>query len=188
MHLVNCVDKLTLGHIDRYRLLPYADYNQLMNSFVLRIIFCNGSHNSKVTLQIFLLHSTAICFTCNFTADMFYGLFYLLDAKYGIKVKTCSLCMSVWVYHLMSRIGDLSKFYWYLVKCFSTCTIEYEPELFPCITLLCKNTTVCIFHMGKINLLGVKQVKQVSEIVEILSDTYFDYLLSCNFYNFKQIY
>ena len=36
--------------------------------------------------------------------------------KYGIKVKTCSLCTSVWKYRLLSRIGDLSKFYWYLVK------------------------------------------------------------------------
>ena len=180
MCLANRVDKLTFEHIDRYRLLPYADYNQLMNSFVLRIVFCNGSHKSKVTLQIFLLPSTAMCFTCNFTADMF----YLLDTKYGIKVKTCSLCTSVWVYHLLSRIGELSKFYWYLVKRFSTCTIEYEPELFPCITLLYKNTTVRIFHTGKINLLGVKQVEQVSEIVEILSDAYFDCSLSCNFDNF----
>ena len=184
MRLVNRVDKLTLEHIDRHRLIPYADYNQLMNSFVLRIIFCNGSHKSKVTLQIFLSRSTAMCFTCNFTADMFYELFYLLDAKYDIKVKTCSLCTSVWTYHLLSRIGDLSKFYWYLVKRFSTCTIEYEPELFPCITLLYKNTTVRIFHTGKINLLGVKQVKQVSEIVDFLSDAYFDYLLSRNFDNF----
>ena len=60
MCLVNRVDKLTLEHIDRYCLLPYADYNQLMNSFVLRIVFCNGSHNSKVTLEIFLLRSTCI--------------------------------------------------------------------------------------------------------------------------------
>ena len=141
-----------------------------MNSFVLRIVFCNGSHKSKVTLQIFLSHSTAMCFTCNFTADMYYELFYLLDTKYGIKVKTCSLCTSVWTYHLLSRIGDLSKFYWYLVKCFPS--VEYEPELFPCITLLYKNTIVRIFQMGKFNLLGVKQV---SEIVEFLSDTYFDY-------------
>ena len=106
------MDKLTLEHIDRYHLLPYADYNQLMNSFVLHIVFCNGSHKSKVTLQIFLLRSIAMCFTCNFTAGMFYELFYLLDTKYGIKVKTCSLCTSVSVYHLLSRIGELSKFYW----------------------------------------------------------------------------
>ena len=92
-------------------MLPYADYNQLMNSFMLRIVFCNGSHKSKVTLQIFLLHSTAMCFTCNFMADMFYEFFYILDTNYGIKVKTCSLCTSVWVYHLLSRIGNLSKFY-----------------------------------------------------------------------------
>ena len=85
MHLINRVDKLTLKHIDRYCLLPYADYNQLMNSFMLHIVFCNGSHKSKVTLQMFLLHSTAMCFTCNFTSDMFYELFYLLDTKYGIK-------------------------------------------------------------------------------------------------------
>ena len=38
--------------------------------------------------------------------------------------------------------------------------------------------------MGKINLFGVKQVKQVSEIVDFLSDTHFDYSLSCNFNNF----
>ena len=62
--------------------------------------------------------------------------------------------------------------------------MKYEPELFPCITLLYKNTTVRMFHMGKINLLGVKQVEQVSEIVEILSSVYFNYSLSCNFDNF----
>ena len=101
-----------------------------------------------------------------------------------MKVKTCSLCTSVWTYHILSRIGDLSKFYWCLIKCFYTCTIEYEPELFPCITLLYKNTTVRIFHTGKINLLGVKQAEQVSEIVEFLSDAYFDYSLLCNFNNF----
>ena len=117
-----------------------------------------------------------MCFTCNFTADMFYELFYLLT-KYGIKVKSCNLCTSVLTYHLLSRIGNLRKFYWYLVKRFSTYTIEYEPELFPCITLLYKNTTVRKFHTGKINLLGVKQVKQVSEIVEILSEAFFHYLL-----------
>ena len=111
MRLVNRVDKLTLEHIDRYCLLPYVDYNQLMNSFVLRIVFCNGSHKSKVTLQIFLSHSTVMCFTCNFTSDMLYGLFYLLDTRYGIKVKTCSLCTSVQAYHLLSTIGELSKFY-----------------------------------------------------------------------------
>ena len=124
-----------------------------------------------------------MCLTSNFTSDMFYELFYLLDTKYGIKVKTCSLCTSVWTYHLLSRIGNLSKFYWYLIKCFSS--VEYEPELFLCITLLYRNTTVHIFHMGKINLLGVKQVEQVSEIVEFLSNTYFDYSLSCNFIIFK---
>ena len=90
--------------------------------------------------------------------------------------------MSVWVYHLLSRIGDLSKFYWYLVKHFFS--VEYEPKLFPCITLLYKNTTVHIFHTDKINLLGVKQVKQVSEIVDFLSDAHFDYSFSYNFDNF----
>ena len=75
----------------------------------------------------------------------------------------------------------MSKFYWYLIKRFSTCTIEYEPELFPCITLLYKNTTVRIFHTCKINLFGVEKVP---EIIEILSDAYFNYSLSCNFDNF----
>ena len=107
--LINRVDKLTLEHIDRYRLLPYADYNNLMNSFVMHIVFCNGSHESKATSQIFLSRSIVMCFTCNFTADMFYELFYLRDTKYGIKTKTCSLCTSIWTYHLLLRIGDLSK-------------------------------------------------------------------------------
>ena len=113
---------------------------------------------------------------------MFYELFYLLDTKYGIIVKTCSLCMSVWTYHLLLRIGELSKFYWYLEKHFFS--VEYEPELFSCITLLYKNTTVHIFHTCKINLLGIHYVENVFEIVEILSDAYFDYSLSCNFDNF----
>ena len=52
---------------------------------------------------------------------------------------------------------------------------------------LTHEASIRIFHTGKINLLGVKQVKQVkqvSKIVEFLSDTYFDYTLSCNFDNF----
>ena len=93
--------------------------------------------------------STAMCFTCSFASDMFYELFHLHNTKYGIKVKTCSLCTSVWTNRLLSRIGNLNKLYWYLIKRFSTCTIEYEPELFPCITLLYKNTTVRMFHTGK---------------------------------------
>ena len=40
------------------------------------------------------------------------------------------------------------------------------------------------FHTGKINLLGIHCVEQVSEIVEFLSTVYFDYSLSCNFDNF----
>ena len=76
----------------------------------------------------------------------------------------------------------MSKLYWYLEKRFFS--VEYKPELFPCVTLLFKNTTVRIFHTGKINLLGVKQVKQVSEIVDLLSDAHFDYSLSCNVDNF----
>ena len=89
-----------------------------MNLFVLHIFFCNDGHKSKVTLQIFLSHSTAMCFISNFTSDMFYELFYLLDTKYGIKVKTYRFCMSVWTNHLLSRIGDLSKFYWYMIVFF----------------------------------------------------------------------
>ena len=184
VHLVNRVDKLTLEYIDRHCLLQYADYNHLMNSFVLRIIFCNGNNKSiaKVTLQLFLSRGSAMCFTCNFTINLFYELFYLLNTKYGIKVKTCSLCTSVWSYHLLSRIGELSKFYGYLIKRFFT--VEYEPELFPCITLSYKNTTIRLFHTGKVVLLGVRCVEQVSEIVQFLSDAYFDYSLSCNFDNF----
>ena len=183
MCLVNRVDKLTLEHIDRHCLLLYANYNHLTNSFVLRIVFYNGSHKSKVTLQKSLSRCMTIRFTSNFTSDMFYELFYLLDTKHGIKVKTCSLCTSARTYRLLSRIGDLSKFYWYLIKHFSTCTIEYEPELFPCITLLYKNT-VGMFHTGKINLLGIRCAEQVSEIVEFLLTIYFEYSLSCNFNNF----
>ena len=98
MCLVNCVDKLTLEHIDRHRLLPYADYNNLMNSFVLHIVFCNSSHKSKLALQIILSRGTAMCFTCNFMADMFHELFYLLDTKCGIKSRNLSfvyICMDI---------------------------------------------------------------------------------------------
>ena len=54
-----------LEHIDRHCLLPYADYNHLMNSFVLRLVFCNGSNKSiaKVALQLFLSRYSAMCFT-----------------------------------------------------------------------------------------------------------------------------
>ena len=107
--LVNRVDKLTLVCFARHCLLClYADYNHLMNSFVVCIIFCNGSNKSiaKATFQLFLLRCTVMCFTCNFITDMFYELFYLLNTKYGIKVETCHLCTSEWTYRLLSRIGD----------------------------------------------------------------------------------
>ncbi len=155
-----------------------------MNSFVLRIVFCNDSNKNvaKVTLQIFLSRCTAMCFTCNFTSNLFHELFYLLNIKYGIKVKTCHLCTSVWSYHFLSRIGDLSKFYWYLRKRFST--VEYEPELFPCITMNFCNASIRMFHTGKVVLMGVRCVEQASDIVQFLSNVYFDYSLLCNFDNF----
>ena len=102
---------------------------------------------------------------------MFYELFYLLDTKYVAYIRLYGDIF------LLSRIGEFSKFYWYLVKCFPTCTIEYETELFPCIIINFYKASVRIFHTGKINLLGVKQV---SKIVEFLSDAHFDYTLSCN--------
>ena len=114
--------------------------------------------------------------------DMFYELFHSLNTKYGVRVKTCSLCTFVWTYCSLSRIGELSKFYWYLVTRFPTCT-EYEPELFPCITINFCKVSIRMFHISKINLLGVQQVKQVSEIVEFLLAAYFDYSLSCNLDN-----
>ena len=81
-----------------------------------------------------------------------------------MKVKTCRLCTSVWTYHLLSRIGELSKFYAYIIKRFPT--VEYEPELFPCITLSFKSTLIRMFHTGKVILLGVRHVEQVSEIIK----------------------
>ena len=71
----------------------------------------------------------------------------------------------------------------YILKRFPT--VEYEPELFPCITLSYKNATIRIFHTGKVILLGVRHVEQVSESLKFLSDAFFDYSLLCDFENFQ---
>ena len=125
-----------------------------------------------------------MCFTRNFTSDMFNDLFHLLNTKYGVKVKACRLCISVWTYRLLSRIGDLSKFLWYSVKHFLTCKIEYmNPSCFHALINFCK-ASIHMFHTDKINFLGICSVEQVSEIVEFQ----IDYSLSCNFEFFKFMY
>ena len=53
-----------------------------------------------------------------------------------------------------------------------------NPSCFPVLQLIFTKASIHMFHTDKINLLGVQQVKQISEIVEFLSDAYFDYSLS----------
>ena len=91
-----------------------------MNSFVLRLVF----GHCKATLQIFLKKNTAMCFTKG--VINFFGLFDLLSTKYGLVVKSCRLCATVWSLKLMSRLGELSKFYTYChmnLNCFFVCLL-----------------------------------------------------------------
>jgi TATA-box binding protein (TBP) (component of TFIID and TFIIIB) len=180
------VDKLDIATLDIQTLQLYADFNQSMNAYVLRIVFVG---RSKVTIQIFVSRKTAMCFSSNLSTAMFNYLFRLLNCKYGINVFQCTLCTTVWTYSFMSRIGDLGLFYAYIQANQSNLEIEFNPEIFPCLTLVVKhfhhqNTYVRIFHTGKVVLLGVKCTEQVVSAVEFLSNMFFDYSLSCNLNNF----
>jgi hypothetical protein len=191
IELVNRVDRLTLSNVDTQRLHQFATYNKLMNYFVLRICFCsNGKILRKATLQIFLSTHSAMCFTRHFKSDMYCSLFSLLHNKYGVQVTLCKLCTSVWTYQLLCRVGDLGKFYSFLCKVIPHTKIDYNPELFPCITIEFKNfhsvtTFARIFHTGKVVLLGVRSLDQIGEVVPKLSNLYFDYSLQCNLDNFS---
>lgn len=187
--LVNRVDRLTLEKVDKRRLLQYATYNRLMNSFVLRICFGSDKSARKATLQIFLSKYSAMCFTRNFIGPMFQYLFHLLYKKYGVQVSCRRLCTSVWTYNLLFPVGNLGKCYSYLVELFPNFEIDYNPERFPCITILLKlstnvTTSVRIFHTGKVVLLGIRTVDQITEVVNKLSDMFMDYSLYCNLDNF----
>jgi hypothetical protein len=188
---VNRIDKLALSITDINRVQQYADFNKLMNAFVLRIVFFDslGKCVCKVTVQIFLATNSAMCFTSNFSVHKFQKLFFLLERKYGVKVRRCTLCTTVWTYSLLSKIGDLGSFYSYMLTKHKNLEIEFNPELFPCLTLVVKNpnhhpTFVRIFHTGKVVLLGVRCVQQVANSVLFLSDLFFDFSLDCNLENF----
>lgn len=176
---MNRVDKLTLTKIDLQQLYQYAVQNNSMNSFVLRINF-----RSKVTLQVFVSSKTAMCFTSNFSQQDFYDLFFLLCNKYGIEVKLCKLCTSVWTWELLSRIGNVHKFYLYCKSVQPTLSYEYEPELFPCLTISFNSKVARVFHTGKVVFLGIRHVSEIVGPLNLLSELFFDYSLSCNLENF----
>jgi hypothetical protein len=181
LKVANRVDRLWLTGIDVQRLLLDAVYNKLMNSYVLRIAF--GS-NCKATLQIFLSHNSAMCFTSNCSPVMLMYLFNVLARKYGIIVKTCRLCTTVWSYCLLSKIGDLGKFYMHVLTFYPELKIDFNPEVFPCLTIHFGESHLRVFHTGKVVLLGIKCTAQLTSAVDLMSDLFFGYSLSKDFGNF----
>ena len=164
--MVNRVDKLTLHHIDTERLQQFATWNRHMNSFVLRI--------PNVTVQVFSVSKKAMCFTRTSHKNMS-KLIDLLRTKYGIHVKHHHLCTTTWSGSLSCNSVNLYYFYSYCREHFSTCSMWFEPELFPCITLLYKSVTTRIFHSGKIILLGVKNHVEAMDAANFICTTFIAY-------------
>ena len=178
--MVNRVDRLTLNKIDLQRVQQYTTKNKHMNSFVLRIPYNAG----KLTLQIFFSTKTAMCFTSNICLNEMYDLFLLLSKEYGIDVKTCFLCTTVWTFSLLSKIGDMGKFYKHCVSQHPKLSISYEPELFQCVTMVVEKATIRIFHTGKVIILGIQHVNQLTCPYSVITSIFFDYSITCNFGNF----
>jgi hypothetical protein len=181
LKLVNRVDRLTIDNLDVPSLHRHAQYNKLMNSFVLRILFhsLDSVCVCKVTLQVFVTKGTAMCFTCNFSVDHFHHLFSLLKVKYGLTIKQCSMCTSVWSYSHWGKIGNLAAFYNFMYKECTLYPVFYHPELFACVTILLKahHCTVRVFHTGNVVLLGIRSSKQVESVVHVLNGLMTDFVL-----------
>lgn len=182
LKLVNRVDKLTFSKLPSVKELLF---NKQLQAFVLRVKF---TCKRKVTLQIFVSTKTAMCFTSGFSAADISKFFTWLYNRYKFVVKQCFLCTSVWRYCLLSGV-NLYKFYYFIHKNYPHAKIDYEPELFPCITIIVKvyssrNITCRIFHSGKVNVLGVVCFKEVVEAVSVLDEMFFDFSLKQDFNNF----
>ena len=175
--LVNRVDKLTFA--SRNICYPLLTHNKLMNSFVLRMKIGSG----KLTLQVF--KNSIMCLSNNFCN--FSYAFYILSKKFGIQVKTYSLCTSVWTYQLLGRIMHMADFYSQCLSAKPRLLYVFEPELFPCITISkFSNCSVVlrVFKTGKVIILGVKHVKEIVSPLAILESMFFDYSMSEGFANF----
>jgi hypothetical protein len=179
--MVNRVDRLVLAEIDLHYLQRFGVFNKLMNSYVLRIVF---GINCKATLQIFLTNNSAMCFTSNCSLVMLKYLFVLVGKKCRIRVKTCSLCTTVWTFSLLSKIGELGKFYSHILTVHPNLQTDFNPELFPCITIEFEDGYLRVFHTGKVVLLGIKSTEQLTSAVDFLSNLFFDFTLCNDFENF----
>jgi hypothetical protein len=173
--MVNRVDKLSVEIPDISCLRQYSTFNKLMNSFVLRINF----GTCKATIQFFPVKNSAMCFTSNFSNTDFLYLFALLRKKYGVGVKLCALCTTVWKYSNV-RVGDLNRFYNFLSMQFPNLEMDLTVEIFPCITLVyvkpsLKATTLRVFHTGKVILLGVTSSNQLSCVVDFIATLFADF-------------
>ena len=162
--LQNCVFRLDLK-IDANRLQQYAVLNKSLNCFKLKL--------KNVTLQIFLTSSCAMCFLKSYNLPK-------LD-EYGLVIKNFRLVTTVYTYKLLSKIVNMNTFYSICRKV--TKSVNFEPELFPCLTLKCFGVTVRIFHSGSVIILGAKQEQQLVKAIRYLNDLYFEYSVHCNFEN-----
>ena len=164
-----------------------------MNSFLLRIYKKSCSCKTKATLQVFISTSKAMCFTSNFEFDDFLYLYKYLYIHCGIKVVKCRLVTSVWIYNFMKPIKNLQKFYSFC-KTQKGLIFEYEPELFPCVTLKIPKSnfvekekamvTARIYHTGKVVLLGIQCVRELVIPLETLFSLWFNFTIENNFDNF----
>jgi TATA-box binding protein (TBP) (component of TFIID and TFIIIB) len=105
-------------------------------------------------------------------------MFQMLNVNYGLVVETCILSTSVWSYALLSRIPVMLGFYKYCKSVHPELSYDFEPELFPCMTI-CKfahkSVMLRVFYTGKVIILGVRHVSEIVEPLLIVTNMFFDY-------------
>ena len=184
--MVNRIDKLQLELIDKKLFFAISVPNVLMNSRVLRFSFVGA----KFTIQVFLSKLSAMIM-CNKTSEIEYSKFLsLLPEICGIRVVQLKIVTSVWVFQAIPVIGDLRIFLNYCRKTIPELQFEYEPELFPLLTVRIKKenskkscVTARISHKAKIVFLGIQNVSELIEPLRLLSALIFDFSMFISFSN-----
>ena len=165
--LQNCVHRLQLA-IDVNRLCQHATYNKLVNCYKLKL--------DNATLQIFLVSQCAMSFVKKSSV-----LPHVED--YGLVVKSSKMVTRVYTCNLLSKIGNMICFIELCKRLYPELNIDFEPELFPCMTLKYCTITMRLFHTGKVVFLGVKDPCNLAKAFDFVFNLYFEYCLAHHFDN-----
>ena len=166
VQLQNAVYRLEL-EIDINRLRQHVTLNRQMNCYKLKL--------ECATVQIFLVSRSAMCFVRKTKV-----LPNVTD--YGLVIKNSRLVTCVYTLMLPLKSVNLYKFYYACRDSYPNLDVEYEPEIFPCVTIKCFNVTMRVFRKGKAIVLGVKSSKQLVEPLRFLSIVCFDYKMTQKIY------